>query len=79
MFIWLERLPWSFLIIMALILGVVPISPEPHLVEKIRFLINGTLTKAIDIFDLVMHSTPIILMLFKLLLKLKSKKKPGQF
>jgi hypothetical protein len=79
MFKWLENLPWSFLIIMALLLGVVPVHPEPHLFEKIRFLINGTLTRWLDIFDLVMHSAPIILIVFKLMLKLKSKKKPGEF
>ena len=35
--------------------------------EKLRMLRQGTLTKPLDIFDLVMHATPWVLLILKLL------------
>lgn len=63
---WLDRLPMSLLLIAALTLGLAPFVPEPHLVEKLRMLHQGTLTRPIDIFDLVMHATPWALLGLKL-------------
>jgi hypothetical protein len=63
--IWLDNLDWTMLIIIAAMLGLAPFQPEPHLVEKLRMLSQGTLVKPIDIFDLLMHSTPIILVIIK--------------
>lgn len=57
---WLDDMSYSFLIIIALFLGLAPISPEPHLVEKFRMLTQGTLTKPIDIFDVFYHLIPVI-------------------
>ncbi|MBF0177862.1 MAG: hypothetical protein HQL63_13590 [Magnetococcales bacterium] len=45
----------------AVLLGIAPVQPEPHLVEKVRMLLQGTLHRPIDIFDLVMHSAPLFL------------------
>ena len=47
----LEKIPLMYLVIGALFLGLAPFFPEPHLVEKTRMLINGTLVKPIDILD----------------------------
>lgn len=58
---WLDRIPWSILIIAAVFLGLAPFVPEPHLVEKIRMLTQGTLVRPIDIFDLFYHGLPILL------------------
>ena len=66
---WLDRIPTSILLIAALFIGLAPFVPEPHVVEKIRMLINGTLRKPIDIFDLLFHLFPLILLLVKLLRK----------
>jgi hypothetical protein len=52
---WLDALPFFPLIIAALILGGAPFIPEPHLVEKIRMLLSGSLIRPIDIFDLFYH------------------------
>jgi hypothetical protein len=38
----------------------------PHVVEKILMLKNGTLHRPIDIFDLIFHLTPLILLILKL-------------
>lgn len=62
---WLDTLPWPNLIFIALLAGIAPIVPEPHLVEKLRMLFLGTLIKPIDIFDLLMHASPLILAALK--------------
>lgn len=36
-----------------------PSEPQPHLIQKLGFLFEGSLTKPIDIFDLVLHGGPI--------------------
>lgn len=64
---WLDAVPLSLLLPAALFLGLAPFVPEPHLVEKIRMLLNGTLNKPIDIFDLVYHGLPVVVLLVKLL------------
>ncbi|TNF59836.1 MAG: hypothetical protein EP306_10125 [Burkholderiales bacterium] len=59
---WLDRFPLGWLIAIALWLAVAPIVPEPHLVEKLRMLWQGTLTRPLDIFDLLLHSVPLVLL-----------------
>lgn len=66
MMTWLDRLPLKWLVVVALWLGVAPILPEPHLVEKLRMLSQGTLHKPIDIFDLFLHTTPLVLLALRL-------------
>lgn len=39
----LDQLSWPLLIVAALALGLAPFIPEPHLVEKLRMLAQGTL------------------------------------
>jgi len=62
----IDNLPLPTLIIGALALGLAPFFPEPHLVEKLRMLFQGTLTKPIDIFDLLMHASLPVLLAIKL-------------
>lgn len=64
-----KLIPWTFLLPAALLLGVAPFKPEPHLVEKLRMLANGQLVRPVDIFDLFMHGTPLLLVLGKFLLE----------
>lgn len=63
---WLDRFPLGLLIALALWLAVAPISPEPHLVEKLRLLSQGGLTAPIDIFDLLLHTVPLVLLAVRL-------------
>lgn len=63
---WLDRIPLSMLMPIALVLAVAPFVPEPHLWEKLKMLFDGTLHKPIDIFDLFLHGTPLLLLLLKL-------------
>ena len=68
---WLDSIPLSMLVVASLLLGLAPFVPEPHIVEKIRMLANGTLTKPLDIFDLAYHALPVVLLIMKLVLAAK--------
>jgi hypothetical protein len=63
---WLDRFPLVWLILLALWMLVAPITPEPHLLEKVRMLSEGQLSKPLDILDLLMHSAPALLLLIRL-------------
>jgi len=63
---WLDKLPWEILILGSLTLGLAPFVPEPHLIEKIRMLLQGSLNRPIDIFDLFMHGALPVLLLLKI-------------
>jgi hypothetical protein len=63
---WLDKIPLTTLLIIALLLGLAPFQPEPHVWEKLKMLAAGTLTRPIDIFDLFLHGTPWVLLLLKL-------------
>lgn len=64
---WLDRIPTGMLVIAAVLMALAPFVPEPHLVEKFRMLMDGTLKRPIDIFDVFWHLIPSILLVIKLL------------
>lgn len=61
----IDRIPWSLAIIAALTLGLAPFVPEPHIWEKLKMLVRGTLVRPIDVFDLLMHGVPWLLLMAK--------------
>ncbi|MGB0590664.1 MAG: hypothetical protein ACPGU1_13380 [Myxococcota bacterium] len=61
---WLSELSWPVLIIVCLTLGLAPFNP-PHIVEKLQMLSEGTLSKPLDWFDLLMHGVPWLLLFAK--------------
>lgn len=63
---WLDRIPLFPLSIGAILLGLAPFRPEPHLWEKLRMLVTGSLNQSLDIFDLALHGTLPVLLLLKL-------------
>jgi len=63
----LDAIPYTMLLPIALFLAVAPISPMPHLVEKLIMLKGGTLVKPLDIFDLFLHTAPLVVLGAKLL------------
>ena len=67
MLAFLDNIPLNILIVAALVLGLAPLFPEPHLWEKLKMLFGGNLRKPVDIFDLLMHATPVVLLALKLL------------
>ena len=63
---YLDQMPLTFLVFLALTLGLAPFVPEPHIWEKLKMLAAGTLHRPIDIFDLLLHAVPWLLLLAKL-------------
>lgn len=53
-------------LVLALTLGLAPFAPEPHIWEKLKMLASGTLVRPIDLFDLVLHGLPWLLLAAKL-------------
>ncbi|MDF1590261.1 MAG: RND transporter [Desulfobacterales bacterium] len=63
----LDAIPYSILIVAAILMLLAPFSPMPHVVEKFIMLKNGALNRPIDIFDLFFHLAPSIILLLKIL------------
>ena len=55
----------------ALTLGLAPFVPEPHLLNKIRWVLGGAEGMlAMDYFDLVLHGFPFVYLLMIVIEKL---------
>jgi hypothetical protein len=63
---WFDRIPLLWFVLIALWLLVAPVAPEPHLIEKLRWLVRGELIRPLDIFDLLLHSVPALLLGWRL-------------
>jgi hypothetical protein len=70
---WLDSIPLSVLLPLAVLMALAPFVPEPHLWEKLKMLASGTLVRPIDIFDLFLHGAPLVLLALKLLSGLSRK------
>ena len=58
----------------SLTLGLAPFTPEPHIWGKLKWVAGGAVgMQGADWFDLVMHGTPWLLLIFALGLRLKSR------
>ena len=66
MWAYIDKIPYSILIVIAVLMLLAPFKPMPHVWEKLIMLKNGTLTKPIDIFDLFYHLIPTIILLLKI-------------
>jgi hypothetical protein len=62
----LDKVPLSLAILGCLTLGLAPFTPEPHIWEKLKMLAAGTLHKPVDMFDLLLHAAPWLLLAAKL-------------
>ncbi|MDZ7750518.1 MAG: RND transporter [Gammaproteobacteria bacterium] len=74
---WVQRIPWPLLILGSLTLGLAPFFPEPHLLEKLRMLVQGELVRPIDIFDLCLHGAFPLLLLLRVALHLGGGQRAG--
>jgi len=64
----LYKIPLVPLLMISIFLGLAPFQPEPHLWEKLKMLAAGNLTEMIDIFDMIMHGLPLVILILKLTL-----------
>lgn len=62
----LDKVPLSLLLVLCLTLGLAPFTPQPHVWEKLQMLVAGELVRPIDIFDLLLHAMPWMLLILKL-------------
>lgn len=72
----IRHIPYLPLIIAAIFIALAPFKPEPHLLQKLRMLFAGVLTRPIDIFDLFFHASPALLLLVKIILEFKKPARP---
>lgn len=68
-----DLLEYKFLLPLVLLLGFVPFFPQPHIVEKVRMLLAGTLVRPLDTFDLVWHALPFALLGYKIFTDIKAR------
>ena len=61
----LDKIPYTLLIIITLFMLLAPFRPMPHVAEKLMMLKDGTLSRPIDIFDLFYHLTPLFILMMK--------------
>ncbi len=64
---WLDDISLPMIVLVCLTLGLAPFFPEPHVWEKLKMLLAGTLVKPLDMFDLLMHGTPFVVLALKLI------------
>jgi hypothetical protein len=63
---WLDKIPYAVIVPLAVVLALAPFAPEPHLWEKLKMLFAGALVRPIDIFDLLLHGMPLLILALKL-------------
>lgn len=69
---------WPLFLLASLTLGLAPFNP-PHLTGKIRWMLGGKAfsgensMKFMDYFDVLLHGTPWILLIFSLIIVLIEK------
>ena len=62
----IDRIPLAVFVVAALLFGLAPFWPAPHLWEKLVMLVNGDLSRAVDILDLFVHGGPLLLVAWKI-------------
>ena len=62
----LDKISYRVIIPLAILMFLAPFRPMPHALEKLNMLLNGTLSRPIDIFDLFFHLIPTLILLLKL-------------
>ena len=70
---WLDNIPTGILAVAAVLMLFRPFTPEPHLVEKYKMFMDGTLSRPIDIFDVFWHLLPAALLAAKLIRAARAK------
>jgi hypothetical protein len=62
----LDKISLGLILPLAVLMALAPFTPEPHLWEKLKMLAAGTLSRPLDIFDLVWHLLPLAVLALKL-------------
>jgi len=73
----LGKFPLALLVVLCLTLGLAPFTPLPHLLEKLKMLVSGELVEPVDIFDLLLHGAPWMLLSLKLFFVVTTREQEG--
>lgn len=73
----LTTIPYVALIPIAVLMALAPFGTTPHLIEKWRMLFAGTLRRPLDWFDLVLHTSPLVLLVVKVVFSVASRAEAG--
>ena len=58
--------------------GLLPFSPEPHIVGKVRWVMGGAMgMQPMDYFDLFLHGSPFVYLAYVLIKMLKESLSPN--
>lgn len=60
---------FTYLVVLALVMALLPFGEQPHLWQKLLLLKDGYLHKPIDWFDLLLHGGPLLAVVVILLLR----------
>ena len=55
MWSFLDKIPYSILIVFSIIMLLLPFRPMPHVLEKLIMLKNGTLNKPMEYFSSIIN------------------------
>ncbi|MHA6268096.1 RND transporter [uncultured Aliiroseovarius sp.] len=72
----IDDIPLLTVLIFCATIGLAPFTP-PHVWEKLVMLFSGTLVRPIDMFDLLMHGTPWVVLVVKLV-RMRGGDQPGE-
>ncbi|MCK8462641.1 RND transporter [Aliiroseovarius sp. S1339] len=72
----IDDIPLLTILIFCATIGLAPFTP-PHVWEKLVMLFTGTLVRPIDMFDLLMHGTPWVVLAIKLV-RMRRGDQPGK-
>ena len=69
----LKKIPYAVLIPLTVFMMLAPFKPMPHAWEKLIMIKRGTLSRPIDMFDLIYHLTPLGMLIGKVLVHRRDK------
>ena len=69
----LDKISYRVIVPLAVLMFLAPFRPMPHALEKLNMLLNGTLSKPVDIFDLFFHLVPTLILMLKIFRSFISK------
>ena len=59
---WIDKMSLFPLLAVTVLMASLPLQGSSHLFEKLEMLRLGVLSRPLDIFDLLMHGTPAVLL-----------------
>lgn len=68
-----KKIPYAVLIPVTVFMLLAPFKPMPHVLEKLIMIKEGTLSRPVDIFDLIYHLAPLAILIVKVRIQMGNK------